>query len=248
MLYRRVAIPQTIRRADLIITVSENSKKDIVKFFKVNPNKIKVIYNGVDRIFRPLDPDLIKTTLNKFSINSPYILSVGTIDHPGKNSISLIRAFKKVKLNYQEYKLVLVGKPGFGYEHIKNEILKLQLLDEVLIIGYVSDSDLVCLYNGAEVFAFLSLYEGFGLPLIEAMACGTPVVASNTSCLPEIVGEAGIIVHTYDISKIAEEIEKLIIETTFRNEMIKKGFEQSKRFSWEDSARKTLKIFEDMKK
>lgn len=245
-LYRKIAYPQSARRADFIITVSENSKNDIVRFCKVAPEKIEVIYNGIDNVFKPLDRSLTQATLNKYQIHFPYVLYVGTIDHPGKNSISLIRALKKIKANHPQYKLVLVGKPGYGYNYIESEIRKLQLQDDVLITGYVSDSDLVGLYNGATVFAFLSLYEGFGLPLIEAMACGTPVIAADTSSLPEVVGEASFIVKPHDVSKIAENLEELIVNKSVRNEKIQKGLEQARRFSWENTAKQTLEVFENI--
>lgn len=243
MFYRHVAVPQTVRRADYIITVSENSKKDIVKYCKVKPEKIKVVYNGVDKRFRPMNKNVFSKVLQKYSMDSPYILYTGTIDHPGKNSISLVRAFRKVADRHPNYKLVFVGKPGFGYDHVINEIESLKLKDRTLMLGYVPDDDLVGIYNGASAFAFLSLYEGFGLPLIEAMACGTPVIAANSSCLPEIVGEAGFIVEPYDVLKIAEYLETLIVNKSLRNEIIQKGFEQAEKFSWEKAAEETLEVF-----
>ncbi len=243
MLYRKVAYPLSARKADCIITVSQNSKKDIVKYCKVPQEKVKVIYNGIDYNFKPLDKSKTKSILERYSVDYSYILYVGTIDHPGKNSVSLIKAFKILLKKYSHFKLVLIGTPGFGFEYIKKEILNLGIKNKVVFPGYVNDEDLVGFYNGATVFALLSLYEGFGLPLIEAMACGTPVIAANTSCLSEIVGNAGFLVDPYDINKIAEKIEILISKEEIRHKMIQKGYEQANKFSWEKAAEQTLQVF-----
>lgn len=246
MLYRKIAVPITAKRADKIITVSHNSKNDIVKFLKVKPHKIIVSYNGVDNKFRPLDPHLIHKVRVKYNLPEKYVLFVGTIDHPGKNVYSLIQACNKLwKEKGNIFKLVLVGQKGHGYKIVEKIIKEQALSEQILHIGYVKDEDLPAIYNGAFLFAFLSLYEGFGLPILEAMACGTPVVVSNRSSLPELVGEAGLIVDPFDIEGISEAIESILNSEALRKELIAKGLERVKLFSWKNAGEKVYKILKN---
>lgn len=243
MLYRKYAVPLTAKRADHIITVSHNSKSDIVKFCKVDHQKITVIYNGVDNSFKKMINGSEKNVLNKYSILSPYILYVGTIDHPGKNSISLIQAFAIINKYRPDYKLVLVGNPGYGYKKILNEIKELNITNNVIIPGYVKDDDLPSIYNGATLFACFSLYEGFGLPLVEAMACGVPILASNRSSFPEIVGDMDLLVDPCNINQIVEKILHLINNKKYYKKIELKSLKQANLFSWEKAAKKTLDMF-----
>lgn len=247
--YRKISYPVTAKRADRIITVSENSKKDIIRFCKVSPEKIDVIYNGVDPRFHLLDNKEILKILKKYKLPEKYILFVGTIDSPGKNCINLVQAYYKLKRKKGfERKLVLVGKKGFGFEKMVLKIQELSLKDDIFLLGYVPDDDLPAIYNGAEVFAFLSLYEGFGLPIIEAMACGVPVITANTSCFSEIVGDAGILVNPFNIDEIAGSILNVIISKDLKERLRFKGIERAKNFSWTDAAEKTLDVFKKLSK
>ena len=236
MIYRKVAVPLTARRADGIITVSQKSKDDIVRYCRVPPSKVRVVYNGVDDAFRVLPAEETARRLARYGVDHPYIMYVGTIDHPGKNSLSLIRAFHEIKSRHSDYQLILIGKPGHGFEHITSEVERLGLRSDVVMPGFVADEALVAFYNGATALTLLSLYEGFGLPLVEAMACGTPVLAANTSCLPEIVGEAGVLVEPLDTAQIAEQLERLISDEGLRASLRTRGLERAKLFSWERSA------------
>ena len=243
MIYRKFAVPLTAKTADHIITVSQHSKKDIIKFCKVPSNKITVIHNGVDKSYKPMELSNVKDILKKHSIVSPYILYVGTIDHPGKNAISLIKAFNIFKKNNPNYQLVLVGKPGYGYKTIEKEIINLEIAESIVIPGYVPDEDLPAIYSGAKVFVLLSLYEGFGLPLVEAMACGTPIIASNRSCFPEIVGDYNRLVDPYDIDAVANKISELVNNEKYYSEVVEAGKNRAKLFNWSNSAKNTLKAF-----
>ena len=243
MFYRKYAVPITAKRADHIITVSENSKEDIIKYCNVLSSKITVIYNGVDNSYYKRKNSEVIDVLQKYSIKSPYILYVGTIDHPGKNSISLIKAFSIVLKYHPNYKLVLIGAPGFGYKYILDEIDKLGIVDDVILPGYVKDAELPLIYNGAKLFVLLSLYEGFGLPLVEAMACGTPIIASNRSCFPEILEGLEVLVEPHDIDDIAKKILTLIKDNIFYNQISLTGLEKSKKYKWENTARETLNVF-----
>jgi glycosyltransferase involved in cell wall biosynthesis len=244
-LYRRFIMPITARRADWIITVSENSKKDIIKYFRVDAKKIIVIPNGVASSFRPLDKKRCKSELAcRYTLPEQFILYVGTLDHPGKNSVGLINAFDLLIRKYNlTHGLVLIGRPGFGYEAIIQRIEILNLKDKIVMTGYVPDEDLPLFYNAADVFVFPSFYEGFGLPVIEAMSCGTAVVASNSSSLPEVIGDAGLIVNANDTDEIAGAIFKILTEPEVRCEHIRKGLERSKKFSWRKSAMEYLRVF-----
>jgi|LQYC01.1.fsa_nt_gi glycosyltransferase involved in cell wall biosynthesis len=249
MLYRKFALPITANRADKIITVSENSKRDITKYCKAKSSKVHVIYNGVSNEFTPLADGLVIRVKEKYKLPDKYVLFVGTIDHHGKNCMGLIEACVKLWQEQKiEHNVLLVGRKGFGFEKILDRINKLKVEKKVILLDFVDDQDLPCIYNGAGLLANLSLYEGFGLPVIEAMACGCPVIASNTSSLPEVAGNAAVLIDPNDIDAIANAIADVLSNPDKRKEMIQEGLKQSAKFSWRDSARKTLEIYESLKK
>ena len=237
MFYRtKLADPITAKKADKIITVSNNSKKDIIKFLKVKSDKIEVIYNGVDQnIFHKLsDEEIIEFKKTK-NLSSGYILYVGTIDNPGKNSITLIKSYIHLRENGLYFgKLVLCGMPGSGYDDVFNYANSSKFKNDIIFTGYVSDSELVFYYNSCDVFCFLSLYEGFGIPPLEAISCHAKTIVSNSSSLPEVVGNIGLTVNPTDYLAVSNSILK-IINQNVNDEKIIRHLEN---YSWTNLSKK----------
>jgi len=228
------------KRASHIIAVSQHTKNDLIKYMEIPESKITVIYNGIDRsIFKPYG---VKLRL----LDKPYVLYIGS-ERPRKNLGTLFEAFAKLKNEFPDLKLLKVGPVGRYDKYRKDSVRKLTSLGitrDVAFVDYVSEYDLVSYYCSAALLAYPSLYEGFGLPPLEAMACGCPVVTSNTSSLPEVVGEAGIMVEPYDIDGLAQAMRQVLSDSQLREEMVKKGLEQSKKFTWEKAAEQTREIYE----
>ena len=213
MFYRtKLADPITAKRADHIITVSENSKRDIIKFLRVKEEKITVVYNGVDQAkFKKMDNVQANSILKKRGWPENYILYTGTIDHPGKNVMNVIKAFEKLKKeNKYDGSLILAGMLGSGYEVLVDYVKKSKYMNSIILTGFVSDEELIALYSNCKIFCFVSLYEGFGIPPLEALSCGAKVIVSNTSSLPEVVGEIGITIDPLDVDMLAKSIEQNI--------------------------------------
>jgi len=227
-----------IKRASHIITVSQNTKQDLMEYLKIPENRISVIYNGIDHsIFKPYDVKIL---------DNPYILYVGS-ERPRKNLGRLFEAFAKVKSELPELKLVKAGAVGRSKEYRRNVMRKLDSLgitQDVIFVEHTSGLDLAHYYSSASLLAYPTLYEGFGLPPLEAMACGCPVVTSDTSSLPEVVGKAGIMVDPYDIDGLAQAMKQVLTDDKLRDDMVRKGLEQAKRFSWEETARKTQEVYD----
>lgn len=234
-----------IKRADCILSVSEFSRQELIHYFPNAETKSEVISWGVDtNLFHPHyslhDENKIK---KKYQINSAYILYVGTLE-PRKNIIRLIEAYAKLYRKEENLpKLVISGKKGWMYEGIFEIVRRERLEEKVIFTGYIEDADMPVLMSGAEFFVFLSLYEGFGLPPLEAMACGTPVLVSNVASLPEVIGKAGILVDPYDTDEIANSMEKLVWDENKRMALKVVGLERVKTYSWEKAARKMEDIF-----
>jgi len=226
-----------IKRASHIIAVSQHTRDDLIKYLKIPDGKISVVYNGVDHnIFKPYNTKLL---------DKPYILYVGS-ERPRKNLGQLFEAFAKLKDEFSELQLVKIGIAGRSPKYRRDTMKKLASLGitgRVTFIGYASESDLAHYYSSALLLAYPSLYEGFGLPPLEAMACGCPVVTSNTSSLPEVVGEAGIMVDPHDTDSLTQAMRQVLIDSELRDNMIRKGLEQSKKFSWEKAAERTLEVY-----
>lgn len=233
--YLNVVVPRSVKRATHIIAVSRATKNDLIDLYNTPQEKISVIYEGVDEKFKPT---VDKTKSEKYKLGEqPYIFSVSTI-HPRKNFKRLIQAFAQLP---KDFELVIAGGKGWMYDDIFAEAEKFK--GRVRFLGFVPDDDLPALYSGAAMFAYPSLYEGFGLPLLEAMACGTPTLASNVSCLPEVAGGAAVTVSPYDVDSIAEGLKLTLAN---RDELIKKGFARASQFKWEAAARQLIDLYESL--
>jgi glycosyltransferase involved in cell wall biosynthesis len=231
--------------ADHIIAVSQNSLEDIVNIFGISREKITSIYNGVDDFFfMDRNRELFLKIKDKFGIKKDrFILFTGTIE-PRKNVQTLLKAFSRSSQIRKNYSLVLAGGKGWKNENIQRLITDEGIGNDLVITGYISREELRTLYSFASCFVFPSVYEGFGIPLLEAMACGAPVVCSNSSSLPEVAGNAAIMVDPYDIDGFSVAMEKVIENGDLRNNMIQNGLERVKQFSWEKAARETLQVYE----
>jgi len=245
VILHKLLLPKTTRNADRIITISICSKRDIIKYLKVPENKIDVIYRASGKQFIPLGEKEVRERRRKCDLDFPFILYVGVL-HPRKNIPRLIEAYHQVKKTGVAHKLVIGGKKLFKYTDIFEIIARLNLERDVVFTGYVPDEDLPGLYNAADLFVFPSLYEGFGIPPLEAMACGTPVITSNTSSLPEVVGDVEIMVDPYDVDGLAEAMYRVLTDEALRKDMSKKGVERAKLFSYEKEARETLKVYQEV--
>lgn len=236
-----------VRHADKIIAISESTKKDILNFYGVKPDRVVVIYHGVEDIYRPInDVDQINKSRGKYNLGSNYMLFVGVLQ-PRKNIPRLIRAFNSfIKNKKKDCQLVIAGKKGWLYDDIFHTTKILKIEDRVIFPGYVPIEDMPALMSGARLLVLPSLYEGFGIPLLEAMACGTPVIASNVSSIPEVVGDAGLLFDPYNEEEIAQAMFDVLSNESLRSEMIKKGLERAKLFSWEKAARQTLSVYEEV--
>ena len=240
-------IEKSIKKADIIITVSQSSKKDIINHFNVKEEKIKVIYLGyTPDIFKQLrkkeDLNLLR---KKHNLPSKYFLTVGVIS-PRKNIENVIKSFEAVKCRYKEYKLIIAGKKGWDYRGVMNCYERSRFKEDILFIDTPSDEVLSVVYNLADIFLFPSFYEGFGLPLLESMACGVPVITSNVSSLPEIAGDAAILVNPTRIDEITAAIDTIVNNETIRLELINKGLNRVKLFSWEETAMQTLNLYKEI--
>lgn len=234
---------QSAQRADKVIAISESTKRDLVEHLKVNESKIVVIHLAADKAYyRSTNPGMINTTRKKYSEGKKFILYVGTLE-PRKNLPRLIKAYNKVRLETRlKHKLVIAGMKGWMYDSIFQTVHNLNLEKDVIFTGYVPQEELPALYSAADLFVYPSLYEGFGLPPLEAMACGTPVITSNTSSLPEVVGDAGTMVNPHSVDELAQAIYKVLTDEKLRSDMIYKGLKQAKKFTWEKTAQETLKV------
>jgi glycosyltransferase involved in cell wall biosynthesis len=241
--YLKSFIPLSARRSDRIITVSHYTKSELVKNLNLNDKKVSVIYYGIAQEFNPnLGFDLKSELSNKYNIKDKYILSVAALKSH-KNVLSIIKAFSVLKRKYGlEHKLVLVGHGEKKLSGPNELVRELSMESDVLFVGGVPNEQLAPLYCGADLFVFLSLYESFGMPLTEAMACGTPVISSNRTAMPEIVGDAGILVNPLSIDEIAFQMNRALIDKQLRTDLIEKGLERAKIFSWEKAAQKLLSV------
>lgn len=235
------------QKSNAIITISDNSKKDIQRFYHITEKMIHIAHGACSEKFFNIEKTNLSKVKAKYRIGRDYVLFLGNIE-PRKNLMILIRGFSKIINQYSldDYDLVIGGKPWRLESKLLEEIQKLGINDHVVFIGRVEDSDLPSIYALAKLFVFPSIYEGFGLPPLEAMACGIPVITSNTSSLPEVVSDAGILVDPYDVEGWASAIYNVLTNHKLRKKMITKGLERTKSFSWEYTARKTLNVYKEV--
>jgi glycosyltransferase involved in cell wall biosynthesis len=237
-------IDQAWRKTDHIIAVSEATKQDSIKMLGVPEKKITVIHEAANPIYRPMPADEARRHVKeKYKIKNDFILFVSTIE-PRKNLPGLLQAYRRLRDEYKRDELlVLSGSKGWLWEEVYETVDRLDLADHVAFLGRVPSQDLVYLYNAARLLVHPSFYEGFGLTPLEAMTCGTPVIVSNTSALPELVGDAALMVNPHDIDGLTVAMWRVLIEEELRQDLICKGFKRAPIFSWEEAAKKTLQVY-----
>ena len=237
------AMPHFLRRADAIIAVSECTKRDAIRFYDLPPEKITVIYEGVNPALHPVeDKNAIDQARARYAHGQPFIFFLGTIE-PRKNIIALIDAVRALRTRGLPQRLLVAGRKGWLYQDVFDHVRRSGMDNEVVFLDYVPDADLPALFAACDAFVFPSLYEGFGLPPLEAMACGAPVVCSNTSSLPEVVGTAAILINPRDAGEIAAATECVIKDPSRRAELRGRGIAQAAKFSWERAAHETLAVY-----
>ncbi len=233
------------KNASAVIAVSKATKDDVVKVLKADPKNIEVIYEGIDKNYnaKKTDEHNIKKSLKRYNIKKPYLLFLSQW-RPHKGILQLLEAFDILKQEYLiDHQLVIVGKPNNHFPEIPNAISKNKYKKDIITPGFVDEKDLPILYQNADCFVFPSHYEGFGLPPIEAMACGAVVAASNVSCMPEVLGDAAAYFDPYSPEAMAEMILKVIKSDKLKNDLRAKGLEQVKKYSWAKMAKETLELY-----
>lgn len=242
--YNLLVARYTSRRASAIITVSHSSKESIIEHLDIDPGLVYVTHEAVNSSFQPVkDEKRVQALRLKFKLPSKFILAIGSAD-PRKNIETLVRAYALLPQKLMmEYRLVIVWTAPVLAPAISKRIQSLGVSNAVQFLNQVSNEDLVLLYNEASLFVFPSLYEGFGLPVLEAMACGAPVIATNTSSIPEIAGDAALLFDAKDVRKMAEAMAHVLSSSDVQSDMVQKGFKRNTVFSWQKCARETLSVY-----
>lgn len=246
--YLKKVVPQSLADADVVAAVSQDTANSLSQHFAVPAEKVVVIPNGLRPYFRRItDPVLLGATTHKFGLKHPLVLGVGTLE-PRKNHLGLIRAFHQAQSEKKNRPamLALAGGPGWLYDETRQLVADLKLEKKVRFLGPVTDLELVILYSLADVFAFPSFFEGFGVPPLEAMACGTPVITSNTSSLPEVVGDAALTIDPREPDALAAAIKRVLENDALRAELRQKGYERAQLYTWPKSAQKMLTVYEKL--
>ena len=242
----RLTLKKALKKTKKVFVVSQNTQKDLLNHFDYPEQDIHETPCAPSDFYRkPVSEDDLQAFKEKEKLPDNYILAVGTLE-PRKNFASLIKGFVTFQKRHPGYKLVIVGKKGWKFKKIEETIKEYDMTDEVIFPGYVKGDDLHKMYKLAKVFVFPSLYEGFGIPPLEAMASGCPVVSSNAASLPEVVGDAGLLIDPQNSYKMAEAVADLIDNDAVRNTMIERGYKQVEKFTWEKSARAALEIFNSL--
>lgn len=244
--YLTWAMPRYLRAADVIVTPSAWSKQDAIHYYGLPESKIKVIYEAPAPTFQPIsDPATLARVRRQYHLPEQFILNVGTIE-PRKNLSCLLEAFQPLLADWPDLKLILLGKKGWLYESFFERLQALGLEEQVIFPGYVAEADLPAFYQLAQVFVFPSLSEGFGLPPLEAMACGTPVISSNSSSLPEVVGEAGLLVEPTDTVALHQALRRMLADGELRADLKQRGLKQAKNFSWRKAVDELETVYQSL--
>jgi glycosyltransferase involved in cell wall biosynthesis len=240
--YLNLTLPLFCRRATHIIAISEQTRRDVVAAYDIPVEKISVIYEAADPHFRPQSPEMTAAVCARYSLPERYLLSVGTIE-PRKNLTRLLAAFERLHAEGLTDALVLAGKRGWLTGEFDAALERSPAKQAVIFPGFVADEDLPAVYAGAQVFTMPSLYEGFGLPVLEAMACGVPVACSNISSLPEIAGDAALLFNPTDVESISDALRRILRDAELQAHLSDAGLRQAGRFSWERTAQETLAVY-----
>ncbi len=242
-LYRRTVVPLAIKRADAIVTDSYYSRQDIVQYLKWPETKIQVVWGAPHRACQVItDPTILADIRAKYALHQPFILGLGGVD-PRKNTTKIIEAFALLKQDLSGLKLLLVGLPHNAQASFRQQAANFDIADQVIFAGFVPEMDLVALYNLAELLVYPSLYEGFGLPVLEAMACGTPVVTAPSGSIPEVAGASAIFVDPTNATDLSQAMSRILSDPPFAQRLRDLGFAQVKQFSWQRAAVEMLQIY-----
>ncbi len=242
--YLTFAMPRYLRAADVIITPSECSKQDAIAFYGLPESKIKVIYEAAAPYLKATtDTSELERVRQKYNLPERYLLHLATIE-PRKNLNRLLDAYKSLLADWPDLKLVLIGQKGWLYDSFFQKLQALGLQEQVIFPGYIAEEDLSICYQLAEVFVFPSLYEGFGLPPLEAMACGVPVVSSNSSSLPEVIGQAGLLFDPTDTAALVAALRRVLADAELRTELQGRSLLQAQKFSWVKAANELQAVYQ----
>ena len=233
--------------ANKIISVSQSTSTDMMKILDIDPTKICTVLSAANPKYFVQDTDHIEQVCSKYSLEQKqYLLFVGALE-PRKNIPLLIEAYSKLVEEFPNIPLVIVGKKGWMYQSIFELVESLNISDEVRFLGYVDEDDLVALYNGAKVFVYPSTYEGFGFPVLEAMQCGTPVITSNTSSLPELAGDSALLIDPNNVDDLLNKMRNLLVNDSLAMELSVKGLARASLFTWQNTAMQTLNVYQSLK-
>ena len=240
--FLRVAMPLFVRRADAIIAVSRHTKRDILDLYGTPPQKVFVVGEGIEGHFKPAEAEKVRRVKEEYGIRRPYLLMVGTLE-PRKNHALSFEALARLKEEGWPHCLVVVGGRGWLFDAVQSEVEMQGLADDVVFTGHVPEEDLPALYSGAACFLMPSLYEGFGIPVLEAMACGAPVVCSRASSLPEVAGDAALYIEPPTAEALAAQVRQVLSKPETAEQMRVDGVRQAARCSWRSAAIETVEVY-----
>lgn len=241
-LFLKLAMPTFVRAADAVIAVSEHTKRDLMELYRCPAEKIHVIYEGIDDDFNPASPAAVSALRRRYGIARPYLFMMGTLE-PRKNHAAALHALARLKANGRPHQLVAAGGAGWLFEPVNALVQALGLADDVIFTGYVPQEDVPAFYTGADCVVMPSLYEGFGFPVLEAMACGTPVVCSDASSLPEVAGDAALLVPPTDDELLAANVERILTDGGLTTTLRDRGLRRAARFRWTSCAQQTADLY-----